>query len=46
MVFIGPYEHDSNLLPWVHSIAEVVVVGEDEHGAIDRGTLERAAARI
>src|SRR5438093_1064650 len=28
VVFVGPYEHHSNLLPWRESPAEVVVVGE------------------
>ncbi|GAA1022491.1 aminotransferase [Acrocarpospora pleiomorpha] len=40
VVFVGPYEHHSNELPWRESIAEVVVIGEDCHGHIDLGDLE------
>lgn len=40
VVFIGPYEHHSNELPWRHSIADVVVIGDDEHGRIDLAQLE------
>ena len=29
VVFIGPYEHHSNELPWRESIAEVVTIDED-----------------
>ena len=32
MVFIGPYEHHSNELPWRESIADVVVIAEDQDG--------------
>ena len=32
VVFIGPYEHHSNELPWRESIADVVVIHEDLHG--------------
>ena len=32
VVFIGPYEHHSNELPWRESIADVVVIDEDENG--------------
>ena len=28
-MFVGPYEHHSNELPWREFIAEVVVTGED-----------------
>ena len=40
VVFIGPYEHHSNELPWRHSIADVVVIGDDENGRIDLAELE------
>ena len=40
VVFIGPYEHHSNELPWRESIADVVTIHEDEHGAIDLAELE------
>jgi selenocysteine lyase/cysteine desulfurase len=36
VVFIGPFEHHSNELPWRESIADVVVViPEDADGHID-----------
>ena len=37
MVFIGPFEHHSNELPWRESIADVVVIPEDLDGHIDVG---------
>jgi selenocysteine lyase/cysteine desulfurase len=40
VVFIGPYEHHSNELPWRESIAEVVVIAEDADGLIDQAMLE------
>jgi selenocysteine lyase/cysteine desulfurase len=40
VVFIGPYEHHSNELPWRETIADVVVIGEDGDGAIDLGRLK------
>ena len=42
IVFIGPYEHHSNELPWRESIADVVTIGEDADGRIDLAGLERA----
>ncbi len=41
VVFIGPYEHHSNELPWRESIADVVVIHEDADGRIHLGELER-----
>lgn len=35
VVFVGPYEHHSNELPWRESIAEVVAIGEDANGGIN-----------
>ncbi len=35
VVFIGPYEHHSNELPWRESIADVVMIREDPDGYID-----------
>ena len=35
VVFIGPYEHHSNELPWRETIAEVVTIQEDADGHID-----------
>jgi selenocysteine lyase/cysteine desulfurase len=45
VVFVGPYEHHSNELPWRESIADVVVIGEDAGGHIDLADLERQLAR-
>jgi selenocysteine lyase/cysteine desulfurase len=45
VVFIGPYEHHSNELPWRESIAEVVVIHEDHDGHIDERHLEAELAR-
>ena len=49
IVFVGPYEHHSNLLPWRDSIADVVQIGEAAHGGPDlaqlQAALEAAAAR-
>ena len=41
VVFIGPFEHHSNELPWRESIADVVVIPEDSDGHIDIDTLEK-----
>jgi selenocysteine lyase/cysteine desulfurase len=41
IVLVGPYEHHSNELPWVESLAEVVEVGETARGEIDLEDLER-----
>ena len=35
VVFIGPFEHHSNELPWRESIADVVTIREDSDGHID-----------
>ncbi len=40
VVFIGPYEHHSNELPWRESIADVVVIDEDCNGRIHLEHLE------
>lgn len=42
VVFIGPFEHHSNELPWRESLADVVVVPEDQNGHIDQAFLARA----
>jgi len=42
VVFIGPYEHHSNELPWRESIADVITIPEDEDGHIDLIHLEEA----
>ena len=45
VVFVGPYEHHSNELPWRESIADVVVIGEDADGHIDLADLARQLDR-
>ena len=44
VVFIGPYEHHSNELPWRESLADLVVIPEDHDGRIDLTRLETALA--
>lgn len=41
VVFIGPYEHHSNELPWRESIADVIVIPQDSDGHIDLSRLEK-----
>jgi selenocysteine lyase/cysteine desulfurase len=45
VVFIGPFEHHSNELPWRESIADVVVIPEDPDGHIDQAVLESELER-
>jgi selenocysteine lyase/cysteine desulfurase len=45
VIFIGPFEHHSNEIPWRESIAEVVVIDEDENGRPDLKLLEAALLR-
>ncbi|MCA9678752.1 MAG: aminotransferase class V-fold PLP-dependent enzyme, partial [Myxococcales bacterium] len=45
VVFIGPYEHHSNELPWRESIADVVVIPEHLDGRIDLAELEAQLIR-
>lgn len=40
VVLVGPYEHHSNELPWMESIADVVEIGLTEGGHVDMGQLE------
>ncbi len=42
VVFIGPYEHHSNELPWRESLAEVVSIPLTACGQIDLGALSAA----
>ncbi|XP_004978295.1 uncharacterized protein LOC101774268 [Setaria italica] len=44
VVFVGPYEHHSNLLSWRRSLAEVVEIGVDADGLVDLAALRRALA--
>ncbi|MES2049934.1 MAG: aminotransferase class V-fold PLP-dependent enzyme, partial [Pseudomonadota bacterium] len=41
VVFIGPYEHHSNELPWRESIADVVTIDEDADGHVCLNNLEQ-----
>lgn len=41
VVFTGPYEHHSNVLPWRESIAQVLTVEENADGHVDLDHLER-----
>jgi selenocysteine lyase/cysteine desulfurase len=45
VVFIGPFEHHSNELPWRESIADVVVIPQDADGHIDTAQLHRDLLR-
>lgn len=42
VVFIGPYEHHSNEIPWRETIADVVVIESGPDGHVDLGALEAA----
>jgi selenocysteine lyase/cysteine desulfurase len=46
VVFIGPFEHHSNELPWRETIADVVVIPEDREGHIDAARLEAELVRF
>jgi selenocysteine lyase/cysteine desulfurase len=39
VVFIGPFEHHSNELPWRESVADVVLIPQDTDGHIDLDVL-------
>ncbi|MGH3019875.1 MAG: aminotransferase class V-fold PLP-dependent enzyme [Gaiellaceae bacterium] len=45
VVFVGPFEHHSNELPWRESIADVVVIRADEDGRFDIDHLEEELER-
>jgi selenocysteine lyase/cysteine desulfurase len=40
VVFVGPFEHHSNELPWRESVADVVEIPADRDGHIDLAALE------
>jgi selenocysteine lyase/cysteine desulfurase len=44
VVFVGPFEHHSNELPWRESIADVVRIPEDSDGHICQQTLTEQLA--
>jgi selenocysteine lyase/cysteine desulfurase len=46
VVFIGPFEHHSNELPWRESIADVVVIPQDTDGHVDLACLEKELIRF
>ncbi|MFN0061469.1 MAG: aminotransferase class V-fold PLP-dependent enzyme [Myxococcaceae bacterium] len=43
VVLVGPYEHHSNELPWLESVAEVVEVALDASGCVDLSDLDAKA---
>jgi len=43
IVLVSPFEHHSNELPWLESVAEVVEVGLDASGRMDLADLEAKA---
>jgi selenocysteine lyase/cysteine desulfurase len=45
VVFVGPFEHHSNELPWRESIADVVTIPEDADGHIDVARLDAELTR-
>ncbi len=45
VVFVGPYEHHSNEVPWRETIADVVVIHEDADGHIDQAHLAAELAK-
>jgi selenocysteine lyase/cysteine desulfurase len=46
VVFVGPFEHHSNELPWRETIADVVEIKEDADGHVDLGDLEMRLAEF
>ncbi|MCB2176189.1 MAG: aminotransferase class V-fold PLP-dependent enzyme [Actinomycetales bacterium] len=49
VVFVGPYEHHSNEIPWRESVVDVVQIGQDADGGVSidqlRAALEAYAGR-
>lgn len=43
VILVGPYEHHSNVLPWMETIADVEEVALDGRGGIDLADLRRRA---
>ena len=41
VVLVGPYEHHSNELPWLESIAEVIEIDLDDDGGVDLAELRK-----
>ncbi len=40
VIFVGPYEHHSNQLPWLESVADVVEIALEPSGGLDFANLE------
>jgi selenocysteine lyase/cysteine desulfurase len=45
VIFIGPFEHHSNELPWRESIGDLVTIHEDADGHVDLEHLEQELLR-
>ena len=45
VIFVGPYEHHSNELPWLESVAEVVEIALDVAGRIDLTNFDQQLAK-
>ena len=45
VIFIGPFEHHSNELPWRESIGDLVTIHEDADGHVDLAHLEAELVR-
>ncbi len=45
VIFIGPFEHHSNELPWRESIGDLVTIHEDADGHVDLAHLEAELLR-
>ncbi|MBP6995337.1 MAG: aminotransferase class V-fold PLP-dependent enzyme [Phycicoccus sp.] len=41
VIFVGPYEHHSNEVPWRETIADVVAIAQDADGGVSLPDLER-----
>jgi len=39
-VFVGPFEHHSNILPWKETGAKIVRINDNEEGTVDMDMLE------
>lgn len=46
VVLVGPYEHHSNELPWLESVAETVEIALDAAGNVDLGDLDAKLSRF
>ena len=40
-MFVGPFEHHSNILPWREASVDVVQIAENDDGELDIVDLER-----